>query len=57
MRPRPENDRARRAALEALDARLRRLREEQQVSCRLDALTGAGGHIICCFNGKENERR
>ncbi|BDA46695.1 hypothetical protein COCOBI_09-1480 [Coccomyxa sp. Obi] len=42
MRQRPEDDRPRRAALEARDARLRRLREEQQVSCRLDALTGAG---------------
>ncbi len=42
---RPEGDRARRAGLEALDARLRRLREEQRVAHRLDALAGTGAGL------------
>ncbi|KAK9918738.1 hypothetical protein WJX75_006451 [Coccomyxa subellipsoidea] len=41
-RRRPEGDRERRAGLEALEARLRRLRAEQRVAHRLDALAGAG---------------
>ncbi|CAL8471311.1 g10853 [Coccomyxa elongata] len=57
MRQRPEDDRPRRAALEALDARLRRLREEQQVSCRLDALTGAGNGEELRLSTSERQQR